>query len=155
MKVIIDLIIAKVFDDHVDYSNFSILEINQNPDDEIISYLQKLNLNEYAKYIIHSTSWHYANGKVFLTYLVIIPNSSQFQLSVSVDILNLKLAKGQSSYKPSPKFLNTDNIIRHAFRHLSYLIKHDHTCDYDTFFSKEQKKYLMRIYDDVAGEISS
>lgn len=45
------------------------------------------------------------------------------------------------------------NVVRHAFRHLSYLLKHDHQNIYRALLTQEQRKYVLKVYDEVAEEL--
>ena len=132
----------------------SAVKTNNDLDQAVLGYLKDRGLMEPDKYMIHSTSWRYEKpAKILLTYLVIVPTNSPYQLRRSLDIRDSEIASNSKAFKPRPEFIKESNVIRHAFRHVAYLLKHDYQHIYDTMLSKAQKDYISGVYDEVAEEI--
>lgn len=149
----IEIIISKINSNDVSYHTEYIEQVDNNPDDAVINHLHKLGLKNYKEYIIHSTSWRYEKTKdLILTYLVVLPTSAPFKTQQNIDIRNAEIASNDDLYKPRPRFLDSKNVIKHAFRHLAYLIKHDYKGKYHKALTQNQIKYILSVYDEIGGE---
>ncbi len=148
----LELHLSKIFSEHIYYKTIVIDNCARNPDEVVLDFLKSQNLINFANYLIHSTSWRYEEGNIIkLTYLVVLPTEESYELTKQLDLMNTKIAHAESSYKPRPSFIDETSVIRHAFRHLAYLLKHDYTNQYAHLFTLAQKLYIASVYDEIAG----
>ncbi len=76
--------------------------------------------------LVHSTSWRFENARVVLTYLVAVepPPSGELNEHLTDEpVLRADLARGDA-LAPPPQ-IGVSQVIEHAFRHLSWLVKDD------------------------------
>lgn len=131
MKVQLEVFFTKFVDGDVVYlrKNLDISKHSDNPDlyvDEIVESLaEKLNIDK-EKCLIHSTSWRCAHcDLISLTYIIY---SDSLKLPAgktkSIPISNLSLSHGTAN-KARPVHLEEKNIVAHALRHVSLLVKNN------------------------------
>lgn len=73
----------------------------------------------------HSTSWRHEEGRVVLTYVTVVdePELSPDGPIVPVPVGHSELARGDE-FAPPPE-IGVAQVVEHAFRHLSWLVKDD------------------------------
>lgn len=75
--------------------------------------------------VVHSTSWRYEEGRVVLTYVVVVEapgNLPPGSLEAS-EVERAELARGKSLAPPDS--ISVAAVLEHALRHLSWLIRDD------------------------------
>ena len=156
LDVNIEVIVSNIFKDHISYTIHNINNLTTDPDNAVINYLKNEGLIDLNSYIVHSTSWRYKKPDcIILTYLVVIPIDSEIVLNNILDIRKTSITNNNKTFKPRPEFIRKESVIRHAFRHLAYLIKHDYKNLYKKLLTEDQKKYILNVYDEVAEEITA
>jgi hypothetical protein len=75
--------------------------------------------------LAHSTSWRHEEGRIVLTYVAVIrePEFEPDGPIVPVPVGHAELARGDE-FAPPPEIAVTQ-VVEHAFRHLSWLVKDD------------------------------
>lgn len=74
--------------------------------------------------LAHSTSWRYEDARVVLTYVVVVAAPADLSEHLADDpVLRADLARGDAM-GPPPE-IGVAQVIEHAFRHLSWLVKDD------------------------------
>jgi hypothetical protein len=74
--------------------------------------------------LLHSTSWRHEEGRLILTYMaaVVLPSERSHHLAED-PVARAELARGDA-FGPPPE-IGVTQVIEHAFRHLSWLMKDD------------------------------
>lgn len=74
--------------------------------------------------LVHSTSWRMEDGRVVLTYVVAVePPTALNENLVDEPVARTDLARGDA-LTPPPE-IGVSQVLEHAFRHLSWLVKDD------------------------------
>jgi hypothetical protein len=74
--------------------------------------------------LVHSTSWRLEDGRVVLTYLVAVELPAQLNENLADEpVGRADLARGDAM-GPPPE-IGVSQVLEHAFRHLSWLVKDD------------------------------
>ena len=74
--------------------------------------------------LVHSTSWRHEKGRLVLTYVAVVdPPVELTPYLVDEPIARTDLARGDA-FGPPPE-IDVDQVLEHAFRHLSWLVKDD------------------------------
>ena len=74
--------------------------------------------------LVHSTSWRHEEGRLILTYVAPVePPSDLTHYLVDEPVLRADLARGDA-FGPPPE-IGVAQVLEHAFRHLSWLVKDD------------------------------
>jgi hypothetical protein len=75
--------------------------------------------------VVHSTSWRYEDGRVVLTYVVVVepPESLPRDSLVEVAVARTELARGDAT-RP-PEAIGVAAVLEHALRHLAWLVGDD------------------------------
>ena len=75
--------------------------------------------------VVHSTSWRYEEGRIVLTYIVVVeatdglpPGSLE-----AVEVQRAEVDRGESM--APPESIHLAAVLEHALRHLSWLIRED------------------------------
>jgi CRP-like cAMP-binding protein len=92
-----------------------------HPGDEVVKALRDYGIEVL---LVHSTSWRQEHGSLVITYLAVIQPSpgAPHELAV-VPVRRSELARG-SATGPPPS-IETDHVVEHALRHLSWLSRDD------------------------------
>jgi hypothetical protein len=81
-----------------------------------------------APRVVHSTSWRYEDGRVFLTYLAVVeppdPDKLPSDSLVALPVTRVAVARGEAL--APPQAIGVAAVLEHALRHLSWLIRDDH-----------------------------
>jgi hypothetical protein len=75
--------------------------------------------------VVHSTSWRYDEGRVILTYVVVVepPGELPSGSLIAVPVSRTEIARGDSM--APPQAIGVAAVLEHAFRHLSWLVHDD------------------------------
>ncbi|MGZ4149141.1 MAG: hypothetical protein ACXVQJ_03790 [Actinomycetota bacterium] len=74
--------------------------------------------------LVHSTSWRLEDARVVLTYLVAVERPAELNENLADELVSrADLARGDAM-GPPPE-IGVSQVIEHAFRHLSWLVKDD------------------------------
>lgn len=75
--------------------------------------------------VAHSTSWRYEEGRVILTYVVVVapPGALPPDTLVALPVAHTALARGEAMAPPAS--IDVTQVIEHALRHLSWLVRDD------------------------------
>lgn len=75
--------------------------------------------------LAHSTSWRHEDGRIVLTYVAVVrePEFEPDGPMVPVPVGHAELARG-GQFTPPPQ-IGVAQVVEHAFRHLSWLVKDD------------------------------
>lgn len=77
-----------------------------------------------APLLVHSTSWRLEAGSVVLTYIVIVERPQELNENLADKLVSrADLARGDA-LGPPPE-IGVSQVLEHAFRHLSWLVKDD------------------------------
>jgi hypothetical protein len=77
-----------------------------------------------APLLVHSTSWRLEGGRVVLTYLVAVERPEELSENLADEpVARADLARGDAM-GPPPE-IGVPQVLEHAFRHLSWLVKDD------------------------------
>ena len=156
MKLKLEILISKIEGELILYDVYyvDITESEVNPDDTVLAELEKISLNDYSNFIIHSTSWRFdEKDSIFITYLVLIPDDVLFKFGNSINLSKVKNRNASESFRPSLENLQLEHVIKHAFQHLAFLITHRKDKVYQSKLNKNQINFLKSLHEDVAGEI--
>ncbi|HEX9035640.1 MAG TPA: hypothetical protein VF808_01465 [Ktedonobacterales bacterium] len=77
--------------------------------------------------VAHSTSWRYEEGRVILTYIVVVepPESLAPNSLVVIPVVRANIARGEAMAPPTA--IDVNAVLEHALRHLAWLVKDDAT----------------------------
>lgn len=79
---------------------------------------------DLAPLLVHSTSWRLENARVVLTYLVAVERPAELNENLADELVaRADLARGDAM-APPPE-IGVSQVLEHAFRHLSWLVKDD------------------------------
>ena len=74
--------------------------------------------------LVHSTSWRLDEGRLVLTYIVAVrPPGALNENLTDETVARADLARGDALTPPSE--IGVSQVLEHAFRHLSWLVKDD------------------------------
>lgn len=74
--------------------------------------------------LVHSTSWRLEHARVILTYVVAVERPGQLNENLADEpVARTELARGDAM-GPPPE-IGVSQVLEHAFRHLSWLVKDD------------------------------
>ncbi len=74
--------------------------------------------------LVHSTSWRFEDGRIVLTYVVAVERPGDLNENlIDEPVSRADLARGDAM-GPPPE-IGVSQVIEHAFRHLSWLVKDD------------------------------
>lgn len=106
-------------------------------------------------FVVHSTSWRYTPpGKVMLTY---IAYSDELEFSRgTVKKLTLKeLGKiNISTGQPRTKAGLEKQVVAHAMRHISFLVKTDYAGEFKNAFTPRTRKVFRSLSSALAGRVA-
>ena len=74
--------------------------------------------------LVHSTSWRHQGDRLILTYIAAVEAPDQVSEYLADEaVVRAELARGDALGPPSD--IDVTQVIEHAFRHLSWLVKDD------------------------------
>lgn len=75
--------------------------------------------------VAHSTSWRYEEGRVLLTYIVVVepPDHLPPDSLVAIPVARATIARGEAMAPPTA--IGVAAVLEHALRHLAWLVKDD------------------------------
>ena len=77
-----------------------------------------------APIVLHSTSWRQPGDEVVLTYVAVVPLSTQLPRSfVEMPVARTDLARGDAT--APPPIIGVAQVLEHALRHLAWLVQDD------------------------------
>jgi hypothetical protein len=98
------------------------LPATARPGDVVLETLERYDLTAR---VVHSTSWRHEEGRVVLSYIAVVeaPTSLPIGTLVATPVARADLARGDAT-APPPE-IGVLQVIEHALRHLSWLVKDD------------------------------
>jgi hypothetical protein len=89
--------------------------------------LETLGWYELTPRVVHSTSWRHEQGRVVLSYVAVVdpPSSLPPATLVRTPVGRADLARGDAV--APPREIGVVQVIEHALRHLSWLVRDDPT----------------------------
>jgi hypothetical protein len=87
--------------------------------------LQAIGWYSLEPVVVHSTSWRQEDGRVVLTYLVVVKPPTKLppgSLAV-LPVARTRLARGEAMAAPAA--IDVEAVLEHALRHLAWLIRED------------------------------
>jgi hypothetical protein len=94
---------------------------DQQPGDIVAHAARRYGL---APLLVHSTSWRLEAGRVILTYVVAVERPQELNENLADErVMRADLARG-GAMAPPPE-IGVSQVLEHAFRHLSWLVKDD------------------------------
>jgi hypothetical protein len=98
------------------------LPATARPGDVVLETLERYDLTAR---VVHSTSWRHEEGRVVLSYVAVVeaPTSLPTGTLVATPVARADLARGDAT-APPPE-IGVLQVIEHALRHLSWLVKDD------------------------------
>jgi hypothetical protein len=87
--------------------------------------LETLGWYDLVPRVVHSTSWRHEEGRVVLTYVAVVetPSSLPADALTGRPVARTDLARGDATAPPTG--IGVDQVIEHALRHLSWLVRDD------------------------------
>lgn len=74
--------------------------------------------------LVHSTSWRHQEGRLILTYVAAVDAPAELSAYLTDDpVTRADLARGDALAPPAD--IDVEQVLEHAFRHLSWLVKDD------------------------------
>jgi len=74
--------------------------------------------------LVHSTSWRHQEGRLILTYVAAVdPPATLSHYLTDEPVTRADLARGDALGPPAD--IDVEQVLEHAFRHLSWLVKDD------------------------------
>jgi hypothetical protein len=107
------------------------------------------------EFVVHSTSWRYAPpGRIILTYIAYSDKLS-FRRG-QVKKLPLKALKkiNISSGRPRSRNGLERQVVAHAMRHISFLIKTDDQGEFKEVFTPRSRRIFKSLWSDLAGRVA-
>jgi hypothetical protein len=91
------------------------------PGDVVVEAARRYGLTSL---FVHSTSWRFVDGRVVLTYVVIVqPPGALDEHLVDEPVSRADLARGDATGPPVA--IDVSQVLEHAFRHLAWLVADD------------------------------
>ncbi|MBC7877950.1 MAG: hypothetical protein H7Y59_12345 [Anaerolineales bacterium] len=160
MKTFIEMYYLRIMKDTVRYQR-KLVDLSQKGEDPdaliqaLIQRKQKLQTSAgevHKEFVIHSTSWRYEPpSKIVLTY---IAYSDELQFGKG-SIKNLPLKEVRkiniATGKPRSKEGLEKQVIAHAMRHISFLIKTDYAGEFKDAFTPRTRNVFKSLWVSLAG----
>lgn len=75
--------------------------------------------------VAHSTSWRYEEGRVILTYIVVVEEPTRLAPDslIAIPVARATITRGEAMAPPSA--IGVGAVLEHALRHLAWLVKDD------------------------------
>jgi hypothetical protein len=94
---------------------------DQQPGDIVANTARRY---ELTPLLVHSTSWRLEDGRVVLTYVVAVERPQELNENLADEpVSRADLARGDAMAPPPA--IGVSQVLEHAFRHLSWLVKDD------------------------------
>jgi hypothetical protein len=94
---------------------------DRQPGDIVVAAARRYGL---APLLVHSTSWRLDGARVVLTYVVAVDRPARLNENLADEpVTRTDLARGEAM-GPPPE-IGVAQVLEHAFRHLSWLVKDD------------------------------
>ena len=98
------------------------LSVPASPGDVV---LEALGWYDLSPRVVHSTSWRHEGGRLVLTYVAVVepPATLSADSLERTVVARTDLARGAATAPPTG--IGVDQVIEHALRHLSWLVRDD------------------------------
>jgi hypothetical protein len=157
MKIMVEVFYLRIIKNKVWYQR---RQVNLNkrggdPTTLIESFMQyKLHDSTQKEFVVHSTSWRYARpDKVILTYIAYsdeLEFAGRGPKSITLkDLKKINIATGQ----PRSRTGLERQVVAHAMRHISFLIKTDHADTFKDAFLPQSRKVFKSLWSSLAGRL--
>jgi hypothetical protein len=160
MKTLLEVFYLRIMDSAVCYQRkrVDLTKKNGDPDLLIRSLIEHKFQTEAGEvqeeFLVHSTSWRYASGKVTLTY---VAYSDELEFGRGkVKRLSLKELRKINVSQGQPRSSEglERQVVAHAMRHISFLIKTDYQGQFKDAFTPRTKKVFKSLWVSLAGRVA-
>jgi hypothetical protein len=150
MQILMEVFYLRLIDDVVWYQRKQI-DLNYKSADPTALIQQ----NGQTDFVVHSTSWRYVQpSKVMLTY---IAYSDELEFGKGkVEKLPLQQLKkiNVSTGSPRSKKGLERQVVAHAMRHISFLIKTDYGQEFKDAFTPRSRRVFKSLWSALAGRLA-
>jgi hypothetical protein len=161
MKTMVEVFYLRIIADRVVYQRkqVDLSKKSGDPNALIQSFMQyKLQTSsgeQQKEFVVHSTSWHYAQpGKVILTYIAYSDELEFGRHAVKSltlkDLKKINLSTGQ----PRSRAGLERQVVAHAMRHISFLIKTDYAGEFKDAFTPRSSRVFKSLWSSLAGRLA-
>jgi len=161
MKTILEIFYLRIAGKRVRYQRkqVNLSRKGSNPDRVIRAVIQEKRRNASGKveeheFIVHSTSWRYAQpDKVMLTY-VAYSDELEFRKNKTRSLALKELRTiTKKSRKPRSRAELEKKVVSHAMRHIAFLIQTDDQDDFASALNPETKEVFEKLWVSLAGKV--
>ena len=93
----------------------------QQPGEIIVAAARRYGLEPI---LVHSTSWRFEDARIVLTYIAAVETPTELNEHLTDEpVMRSELARGDALGPPVE--IRVSQVVEHAFRHLSWLVKDD------------------------------
>jgi hypothetical protein len=161
MKIILEVFYMRIQANRVCYLRKQIhLSRSRGDPDTLLKSLLQQKLQTSAgvveqEFMVHSTSWRYAaGGRIVLTY-VAYSDELEFGRGRVKNITLKQLRKiNISSGQPRSREGRERQVVAHAMRHISFLIKTDTRNEFANAFTPSTRKVFKSLWVSLAGRLT-
>ncbi len=161
MQTIIEIFYLRLIDDTVCYQRKQVNLSNKSRDPDLLiqsliqQKLQTSTGEAQEEFVVHSTSWRYMPpGKVMLTYIAYSDELEFGRGEVKKLTLNQLRKINVSSGQPRSRAGLEKQVVAHAMRHISFLIKTDHQNEFKDAFTPRTRKVFKSLWVSLAGRVA-
>jgi hypothetical protein len=158
MKISIEVFYLRIMGDQVRYQRRQInLDHKGGDPTALIESLMQYKLQDSTQkdFVVHSTSWRYTPpGKVILTYIAYSDElefgARTVQSLMLKDLKKINLSTGQ----PRSRAGRERQVVAHAMRHISFLIKTDYAGEFKDVFTPRSRRVFKSLWSSLAGRLA-
>jgi hypothetical protein len=161
MKVILEVFYMRIMGDQVHYRRRQVDLGKKGTDpDALVQSLTRNQLHSSRsraskEFVVHSTSWRYASPrKIVLTYIaysdeLAFPSAAMKSLTLK-QLRKINISSGQ----PRSRVGRERQVVAHAMRHISFLIKTDYRGEFKHAFTPRTRKIFRSLWISLAGRLT-
>jgi hypothetical protein len=160
MKTLLEVFYLRIMDSAVCYhrKRVDLTRKRGDPDGLIRSLIERKFQTEAGEgqeqFLVHSTSWRYASGRVVLTYIaysdeLVFGRGKVKRLSLK-ELRKINISRGQ----PRSREGLERQVVAHAMRHIAFLIQTDYQGQYKETFTPRTRKIFKTLWVSLAGRLA-
>ncbi len=161
MKIVLEVFNMRIMGDKLCYQRRQVDLSRKGMDPDVIAQsliqhqLHTSNGGVLQECVVHSTSWRYAvPGKIILTY-VCYSDKMEFGRGILNTITIKQLQKIHiTSGRPRSRAGRERQVVAHAMRHISFLIKTDHENEFKDAFTPQTRRIFKSLWVSLAGRLT-